>query len=920
MKQTTKRIFAIVLAAMMLTGLGGAALFASAMEPIPAQVYFAAPETIYVNPSNGQTQYFANNWSASKIGPGWEKPADVGAVPNQTSGYVHFNCAGATDVKIYRDSIVPGTQQSATALTEVYAGYTQADPLATGNGDVNATLSSGTATTGSGLIKWRADFTLDGVGYTTYAYSYLYRPARVIVGGMTRTCSYDAHGVQLSNFRHVQATAGLYVAGMHQGQAARYVTIGETSGNSNYNPPSPLVQGNYSPSANLQSAMYPGNNAPPVGLGAGKPAVTTYVGSFGSAVAYGRDDRNLGTMSGAQASFAEGSGQGMIYVDSSRYSNLSQIPQLIAGYRVIENDRTTYQGNAAPDANPRGYRVKVSGSAGTGTDTLPGSGVTAGIGSFTSQGDFYSADLNYAAAPTSWWWTGRPFRALANPSNYSSTGFLDIFGYFWQNWYCNYMGKNSYYPQTHRDNARLNYALYNKENLRNVLRGVTKECLNGDDLVFFDEYQAVADKAAQALCQPNFVLSDPANQLASAGNPGSLVSEVVAAREKCVPSTYFISYDANGGIGAPEPQIKDYFLPLAIPAQEPVREGYSFAGWARNRFTNIPEFQPEGAFMENENTVFYAVWHADMHVYRFHPGDGGAPIVRNARYDSMLNIMAIRDAFPSRLSSPRGNRVLLGWSHTGGAIEAAYVPDAVVQVMGNADFYAVWAFLNEDVYETNESVKIVPATAFDFDVQMAVELQGEWNLVELDAGWVLSYDISFHNDDVAGIQPRHPVTVYLSLPQEFIDKGGEPSLLTLTHYHDNGPGILMPFTAEEKDGRWYIVFETDLFSVFELKWQAQAQGAPAAPAWNGQSKTVAYKKGDTLSLAVPEGVVVKEWKTSNAKTAAVANGTVALGTRGSATITAVLEDDTAWTYNVTVNFNFWQWLLYIFCFGWIWMK
>ena len=93
--------------------------------------------------------------------------------------------------------------------------------------------------------------------------------------------------------------------------------------------------------------------------------------------------------------------------------------------------------------------------------------------------------------------------------------------------------------------------------------------------------------------------------------------------------------------------------------------------------------------------------------------------------------------------------------------------------------------------------------------------------------------------------------------------------------------------------------------------------------WRGREpdgQTFIYKKGNAFSLSVPQGATVAEWKTSNAKTATVVNGKVTLRARGDAVITAVLGNGTAWTYKVTVKFSFLQWLLYIFCFGWIWMK
>lgn len=61
------------------------------------------------------------------------------------------------------------------------------------------------------------------------------------------------------------------------------------------------------------------------------------------------------------------------------------------------------------------------------------------------------------------------------------------------------------------------------------------------------------------------------------------------------------------------------------------------------------------------------------------------------------------------------------------------------------------------------------------------------------------------------------------------------------------------------------------------------------------------------------------WSSSNTKVATVdQDGNVKAVGKGSAVITATLGSTTA-TCDVTVKFNFGQWLLFIFCFGWIWM-
>lgn len=74
------------------------------------------------------------------------------------------------------------------------------------------------------------------------------------------------------------------------------------------------------------------------------------------------------------------------------------------------------------------------------------------------------------------------------------------------------------------------------------------------------------------------------------------------------PAEYTVSYDANGGTGAPEAQIKVYDTELALSADIPTREGYIFVGWATDPDADHAEYGPEGIYYFNADAVLYAMW------------------------------------------------------------------------------------------------------------------------------------------------------------------------------------------------------------------------------------------------------------------------------------------------------------------------
>jgi uncharacterized repeat protein (TIGR02543 family) len=73
-------------------------------------------------------------------------------------------------------------------------------------------------------------------------------------------------------------------------------------------------------------------------------------------------------------------------------------------------------------------------------------------------------------------------------------------------------------------------------------------------------------------------------------------------------TTYTITYNANGGSGAPASQTKTHDLPLTLSSTIPTRPGYDFLGWSISNTATAPTYLAGGSFTANANTTLYAVW------------------------------------------------------------------------------------------------------------------------------------------------------------------------------------------------------------------------------------------------------------------------------------------------------------------------
>lgn len=73
--------------------------------------------------------------------------------------------------------------------------------------------------------------------------------------------------------------------------------------------------------------------------------------------------------------------------------------------------------------------------------------------------------------------------------------------------------------------------------------------------------------------------------------------------------TYKVSYNANGGSGAPSDQTKEHGTTLTLSSTKPTRAGYEFLGWGKDGATDTTaDYQPGGSYTNNAAITLYAIW------------------------------------------------------------------------------------------------------------------------------------------------------------------------------------------------------------------------------------------------------------------------------------------------------------------------
>ncbi len=73
-------------------------------------------------------------------------------------------------------------------------------------------------------------------------------------------------------------------------------------------------------------------------------------------------------------------------------------------------------------------------------------------------------------------------------------------------------------------------------------------------------------------------------------------------------TTYSITYNANGGSGAPSTQYKINGVNITLSSSTPTRSGYNFKGWGTSSSATNVSYKASATYTSNANLSLYAVW------------------------------------------------------------------------------------------------------------------------------------------------------------------------------------------------------------------------------------------------------------------------------------------------------------------------
>lgn len=147
-------------------------------------------------------------------------------------------------------------------------------------------------------------------------------------------------------------------------------------------------------------------------------------------------------------------------------------------------------------------------------------------------------------------------------------------------------------------------------------------------------------------------------------------------------TSYKITFNANGGSGAPGSQTKWKDQTLTLSSTKPTRTGYSFMGWGMSANGSVV-YASGASYTSNASVTLYAVWKANTYTVKYDANGGSYPPANQTKiYGQTLTL--------SKVTPTRTNYTFKGWGTSASATTVTYAAGGSYTANAAVTLYAVW--------------------------------------------------------------------------------------------------------------------------------------------------------------------------------------------------------------------------------------
>ena len=146
---------------------------------------------------------------------------------------------------------------------------------------------------------------------------------------------------------------------------------------------------------------------------------------------------------------------------------------------------------------------------------------------------------------------------------------------------------------------------------------------------------------------------------------------------------YTITYNANGGNGAPSNQIKKHGENITLSSVKPTKTGYTFTGWNTSSNGSGTSYSSGGTYSNNSNVTLYAQWKANTYTITYNANGGsGAPSNQTKKHGENITLSSVKPT--------KTGYTFTGWNTSSNGSGTSYSSGGTYSNNSNVTLYAQW--------------------------------------------------------------------------------------------------------------------------------------------------------------------------------------------------------------------------------------
>ena len=146
---------------------------------------------------------------------------------------------------------------------------------------------------------------------------------------------------------------------------------------------------------------------------------------------------------------------------------------------------------------------------------------------------------------------------------------------------------------------------------------------------------------------------------------------------------YTITYNANGGNGAPSNQIKKHGENITLSSVKPTKTGYTFTGWNTSSNGSGTSYSSGGTYSNNSNVTLYAQWKVNTYTITYNANGGnGAPSNQIKKHGENITLSSVKPT--------KTGYTFTGWNTSSNGSGTSYSSGGTYSNNSNVTLYAQW--------------------------------------------------------------------------------------------------------------------------------------------------------------------------------------------------------------------------------------